>query len=103
MVYRSLIVPVEVTPSFLTTELGDFTFEWLSLSKYYSVFLYGRRDKLVCEVHPYKGVKPDNILEPKNMYTVKAQDYPGTGNLEQMVKGSDLLEYVDSLRRGRWG
>ncbi len=55
----------------------------------------------ICIVEPYKGEYHTDFTNPKKMYTVKADNYPGVGKLDQMVKGSDLLEYIDSIRMGR--
>jgi hypothetical protein len=86
--------------------LGHYWLEWTPTGQLFDVYLLGgvgRKDQHICQVLPYKGIKPENITDPKQMYTVKAKDYPGIGNLEQMVKGSDLLDYIDSIRRGRCG
>lgn len=101
-----------MSPSNLTGRLfpvitvSGYLFDWKVTGPNYVADVYYKvaaKEYLVCQVLPYKGIKPENITDPKQMYTVKAKDYPGIGNLEQMVKGSDLLDYVDSIRRGRWG
>jgi len=79
--------------------LGNYSFVWEDIGGSYDVYTYGRADSHVCRVFPYKP--GDKDLLSNKMYTVKAAGYPGIGNLEQMVKGADLIEYVDSIRRGR--
>jgi len=79
--------------------LGNFQFYWISKDTYYEVTHYGRTG-IICQVHPYKG-EEGTLGQDSKMFTVIAHDYPGVGKLEQMVKGADLLEYIDSIRMGR--
>jgi hypothetical protein len=80
--------------------VGPYSLEWEAAGKSYDVYYYGRKDQHVCRVFPYKG-EEGTIGQASKMFTVKATEYPGIGSLEQMVKGADLLEYIDSIRMGR--
>jgi len=84
----------------MAVALLNYHLEWDSVSKSYDVYYLGMKDKHVCRVFPYGG-ESGTLNDPKKMFTVKAVNYPGVGNIEQMVKGADLPEYVDSLRKGR--
>lgn len=76
-----------------------FDFTWKPASKLWDVLYHGA-DK-VCQVIPYNNEYHADFANPKKMYTVKAENYPGVGTVEQMVKGSDLLEYIESIQLGR--
>lgn len=80
--------------------IGNFHLVWNVATSFYDVYYYGRSDRHICQVHPYKQEK-NTISQPGKMFTIKAVNYPGIGNLEQMVKQQDLFEYIDSLRIGR--
>jgi len=80
-------------------QYGGFTLYWIDRSKSYKV-THPSHLGIICEVYPYKG-EADTLGEPSKMFTVKADKYPGIGNLEQMVKDSDLMEYLESIRMGR--
>jgi hypothetical protein len=58
---------------------------------------------LICCIQemPYKNPVTGDFGSSKRMYTVTAKDYPGVGNLEQVVKGDDLENYLDSVYEGR--
>lgn len=84
--------------------LGEFTFKWFPLSGLYDVYTGEPKGKLypplICRVIPYKN-EYGTLGNDSKMFTVTADDYPVIGHLEQMVKGSDLLEYIESVRMGR--
>lgn len=79
--------------------LGDFMLYWYQRTKTYSV-THPNVPGVVCTVIPYKS-EENTLGTAGKMFTVKADNYPGIGNLEQMVKQQDLLDYLDSIRMGR--
>jgi hypothetical protein len=81
------------------TGLGGFLLYWSTRDKSYTV-THPNIMGVVCKVYPYKG-EEGTLSDPSKMFTVKADNYPGVGSLEQMVKGSDLQDYLDSVRLGR--
>ena len=87
------------SPGDYATPYGGFTFYWIDREKNYSV-THGSIAGIVCSVVPYKN-EAGTLGQDSKMFTVKASNYPGIGQLEQMVKGSDLLDYIDSIRMGR--
>jgi hypothetical protein len=84
----------------LALTAGSFIFYWTDRDKSYSV-THPSHLGIICKVYPYAGEAHHQLSDPRKMYTVKADKYPGIGNLEQMVKGSDLMEYVESILMGR--
>lgn len=80
-------------------KFGDFMLYWYARNKSYSV-THSTVLGQVCSIQPYKG-EEGTLGTPGKMFTVKADNYPGIGTLEQMVKQQDLLDYIDSIRMGR--
>ena len=80
--------------------LGGFTLYWTERDRNYAV-THPSHLGIICRVYPYNGEAHHQLGDTKKMYTVKADKYPGVGNLDQMVKGADLPEYLESIRMGR--
>lgn len=89
--------------------VGDYDFTWLPASKLWRISAVRHQrtgysamySQEICQVLPYKDEYHTEFYNAKKMYTVKASSYPGIGELEQMVRGSDLQAYIDSIRMGR--
>lgn len=87
-------------PGATVIKQADYTLYWDEKGAYYAV-THPSIGGLLCKIYPYKGEAHHNLADPKKMYTIKADNFPGVGQLDQMVKGSDLPDYLDSVRAGR--
>jgi hypothetical protein len=74
----------------------------------YAHGLVNVNDRHLCrvEIMPAAGgiiADEYDFANPHKAYRVMAKDLPDVGDLNQIVKGEDLIGYLEAVRRARFG